>query len=152
MQIDFEKIYALLTDPIKPVGNYVFIKQAGDLIFTSGIIPLKNGVLIHKGKLGATISLDQGQECAKQCVLNVLSLLKENLGGSLISFREVISIRAIVASTAEYTEHAKIANGASDFLVELFGDAGKHTRAAFGVPSLPLDAPVEIEFVFRVDK
>ncbi len=152
MQTDFKDIEAILDAPIQPVGSYVFIKQVEQLVFTSGIIPLKDGNLIHKGKLGANITLEEGKECAKQCVYNALSLLKEHLNGSLSSFCEVVSVRVFVACASDFHDHAKVANGASDLLVELFGDAGKHTRAAIGAKSLPLDAPVEIELVFKVAK
>ena len=146
-----ERLEAMLQAPIKPVGSYVFVKQAGDVVYTSGIIPLRDGVLLAKGKLGAEVSLETGQECAKQCALNALSLVREHLGGKLTSLREVVSLRVIVASTPDYVDHANVANGASDFLVEAFGEFGKHCRAAFGASSLPLDAPVEIEFVFRIE-
>ncbi|MCD6118323.1 RidA family protein [bacterium] len=146
------KLEELLPTPIKPVGSYVFTKQIGDLVFSSGIIPLKDGKLLFSGKLGANVSVEEGQECARLCAINALSLLREHLGGSLAGLREVVSLRAIVSGTAEFTDHAKVANGASDFLVEHLGESAHHVRAAFGANSLPLDAPVEIEFVFRVSE
>jgi enamine deaminase RidA (YjgF/YER057c/UK114 family) len=145
-----EKLEAMLPAPIKPIGSYVFVKQIGDIVHTSGIIPLKDGRVIATGKLGAEVSIETGQECARQCALNALSLLREYLGGTLRPMREVVSLRVIVASTPDFVDHAKVANGASDFLVEMLGEQGKHIRAAFGASSLPLDAPVEIEFMFRV--
>ncbi|MEP0814382.1 MAG: RidA family protein [bacterium] len=141
-----------LPPPISPVGNYVFVKRTGDLAFTSGIIPLRDGKLVATGKLGGGLSVEQGAMCARICAENALSLVLEALGCNLEAIREVVSLRAIVSSTPDFIEHAKVANGASDFLVEVFGDSGKHTRSAFGAPSLPLDAPVEIEFVFRIEQ
>lgn len=145
---EFEKI---LPEPVKAVGNYVLLKEIGKTVYSSGIIPVSGGKLVFQGRLGAEISIEQGQECARQCVLNVLSLLKEKYG-SLNVISEVISVKAIIASTPEFIDHPKVANGASDFLVEIFGDKGRHVRAAFGASSLPLGAPVEIEFTFRLSE
>ena len=140
----------MLPPPIKPVGSYVFVRRSGDLVFTSGIIPLVDGRLHAAGKLGKEVGVETGKECAKICALNALSLVREFLGEDFFRLESVISLRAIVASTPDFTEHAQVANGASDFLVSVFGENGRHVRAAFGAPSLPLDAPVEIEFVFRI--
>ena len=142
------QIQAMLPPPISPVGNYVFVKRIGDLVFTSGIIPLQQGTLVATGKLGDQVSTKVGAACARVCAEIALSLVMSSLGCNLDAVREVISVRAIVSSTPEFKDHAQVANGASDFLVEVFGEAGKHIRSAFGAPSLPLDAPVEIEFVF----
>lgn len=144
------EIASKLPPPIKAAGSYVLVRQEGNLVYTAGIIPLVDGKLAAAGKLGAEVSVAVGQECARICALNALSLVREYLGGDIGRIEGVFALRAIVASTPEFTEHAKVANGASDILVELFGDDGKHVRAALGASSLPLDAPVEIEFVFRV--
>jgi enamine deaminase RidA (YjgF/YER057c/UK114 family) len=145
---EFEKN---LPEPVKAVGNYVLLKEIGKTVYSSGIIPVSGGKLVFQGRLGAEISIEQGQECARQCVLNVLSLLKEKYG-SLNVISEVVSVKAIIASTPDFIDHPKVANGASDFLVEIFGDKGRHVRAAFGASSLPLGAPVEIEFAFRLSE
>jgi enamine deaminase RidA (YjgF/YER057c/UK114 family) len=133
-----------------PVANYVPYKLAGKYLFLSGMIPVVGGQPRCTGLLGAGVSVEQGQDCARLCVLNALAWVNEALHGDLERVFEVLQMRGFVACTPEFTEHPKVINGASDLLVELFGERGKHTRAAVGAPSLPLGVPVEIDFLFAV--
>ena len=139
-----------LPAPAMPVANYVPYKLDGTYLFLSGMIPVRDGQPVCTGQLGAGVSIEQGQECARICVLNALAWVYAALHGDLESVFEVVQLRGLVACTPEFTEHPKVINGASDLLVELFGERGKHTRVAAGAPSLPLGVPVEIDFLFTV--
>lgn len=142
-----------LPKPAKPVASYipaVATTPGRRLVFIAGQIPLRDGALIAAGSVPNTVSLGQAQECARQCVLNGLAALEAEVG-DLARLRRVIRVGVFVACEHGFTEHPKVANGASDLLVQLLGDAGKHARAAVGCPSLPLGAPVEVEFLFEVE-
>lgn len=139
-----------LPDPIKPVGSYVPAKRVGNLLFLSGIIPLREGRLLRKGKVGETLTIEEASEEAIQVVLNALSVLKSELG-SLDKVKQCIKITGYIACTSNFTDHPKVLNAASEFLTKVFGEHGAHCRVAVGVSSLPLDAPVEIDFVFEVE-
>ncbi|MEO1702057.1 MAG: RidA family protein [Pseudomonadota bacterium] len=136
----------VLPEATAPLANYVPFKRHGDLLLTSGQLPLRNGLLSSKGILGADVDLATGQDAAKQCVINVLVLAKAALG-DLDLIRQIVKITVFVASTPDFSEQHLVANGASDFLVDVLGDAGRHARSAVGVPSLPMQAPVEIEAI-----
>jgi enamine deaminase RidA (YjgF/YER057c/UK114 family) len=138
-----------LPAPAAPVGSYLPCVRAGDLLFVSGQLPLRDGALIARGKVGAAISLEQGQEAARQAVLNGLAQVAAEAGG-LERVVRVVRVGAYVNSAAGFTEQAKVANGASDLLVGIFGEAGRHARAAVGVSDLPLDAAVEVELIVQV--
>jgi enamine deaminase RidA (YjgF/YER057c/UK114 family) len=153
-----------IPQPAQPVANYVPYKILRDnsgpyLLYTSGMVPLVDGQPLMTGHLGANISVEQGQECARLCVLNALSWVqhaaRQGLDGllglnGLDHVREVVQVRGFVASTPEFADHPKVINGASDLLVDIFGDAGRHTRAAVGCSSLPMNVPVEIDFLFAL--
>lgn len=132
-----------------PAANYVSYMQTGSLIFTSGQLPLKDGKLISTGKLGAELDVDAGQEAAKQCAINILSQL-EAATGDLETIIRIVKLTIFVASTPDFTSQHLVGNGASDLLVAVLGDKGKHARSAVGVPCLPLNAPVEIEAIVEV--
>lgn len=132
-----------------PVAAYVPFKKTGNLVFVSGQIPFKNGELIAQGRLPVEVSPEIGVECARQCVLNGLAVVKAAVG-NLNRVRQVVRVGCFVASEPGYHEQPKIANGASELLVEIFGEAGRHARAAVGSIDLPLGVPVEIEFIFEV--
>lgn len=134
----------------KPVASYIPTVRQGNLVFVSGQVPLRDGALIAAGTVPGAVSIEQAQECARQCVLNGLAALKAEIG-DLANIRRVIRLGVFVACEHGFTDHPKVANGASDLLVKLLGDAGKHARAAVGAPSLPLGAPVEVEFLFEVE-
>jgi enamine deaminase RidA (YjgF/YER057c/UK114 family) len=133
----------------KPLGSYVPFVRTGDLVFLSGMLPLKEGKLAMTGKVGETVSLDDAAQCAKVAATNALAVLKSAVG-SLDNVRRCVKLSGFVASAAGFTDQPKVVNGASDFIFEVFGEAGRHARAAVGVNVLPLNSPVEIDFIFEV--
>jgi len=138
-----------LTEAPKPLGSYISCVQTGSLLFLSGILPLKNGNLIRTGRVGESVSLDEAREDARIATINALSILKAHIG-SLNKIKRCIKITGYVASAPDFTEQPKVLNAASDLLFEIFGESGKHARAAVGVNVLPLNSPLEIEFIFGV--
>jgi enamine deaminase RidA (YjgF/YER057c/UK114 family) len=132
------------------VASYVPVRVAGGLAFVAGQIPLDAGALLSPGKLGAEVSLEQGVEAARRCALQALAALRDALG-SLDRVREVVKVDVFVASAPGFVDQPKVANGASDTLVEIFGDAGRHARAAVGVAELPLGASVEVAVLVAID-
>ncbi|NWG70067.1 MAG: RidA family protein [Parvularculaceae bacterium] len=140
----------VLPAPVAPVATYVPFVVAGPLVFISGQVSLSNGALI-KGRLGADLNIERGQEAARACGLNLLAHLKSACGGDLDRVRRVVKLGAFVCSTPDFVDQPKVANGCSDLMVAVFGDAGRHARAAVGAPALPLGAAVEIDGVFEID-
>jgi len=138
-----------LPTPAKPVAAYVPTRRAAGLLFVSGQIPFVDGKLLATGIVGHGVSMDLAIQCARQCALNALAACAAELG-SVDHIKSVVRIGVFVACDAEFRDHPKVANGASDLLVEVFGEAGRHARAAVGSSSLPLGVPVEIECVFEV--
>ncbi|MEG8945751.1 RidA family protein [Rosettibacter firmus] len=133
----------------KPIAAYVPANRIGDFIFTSGQLPIKNGKLIAEGKVGYEVGEEKAKECAQMCVVNCLSAIK-SLIGDLDRIEQIVKLTVYVNSRIGYLEQPKIANGASEFLINVFGEKGKHARSAVGVSDLPLNAPVEIEMVVLV--
>jgi enamine deaminase RidA (YjgF/YER057c/UK114 family) len=133
-----------------PVAAYIPFRRSGNLLFVSGQIPFRDGKLIAQGSVPGEVSPEVARECARQCVLNGLAVVRGAVG-SLDKVRQVIRVGCFVASQAGYYEQPRIANAASELLVEIFGDQGKHARAAVGSIALPLGAPVEVEFIFEVE-
>lgn len=133
----------------KPAFSYVPAVQVGKLIFASGQTPTVAGRLTIQGKLGGEISIEQGQEAARLAVLNCLAEVR-GLIGSLDAIVRIVKLNGYVASAEGFTEQPHVINGASNLLVEIFGEAGKHARAALGVAELPAGAPVEVEMVVEV--
>ncbi|MDM8005819.1 MAG: RidA family protein [Phycisphaerae bacterium] len=127
-----------------PVGSYLPAVRTGDLVTTSGQLPVREGKLVLTGKIGDRLSIEQGAEAARVAVINALSQLAVAAGG-LSNVKRIVRLGVFVNSADGFTEQPKVANGASDLLVAVFGDAGRHVRAAVGSNELPLDAPVEIE-------
>ncbi len=146
-----ERLAALglsVPDVAAPVASYIPALRSGDHVFTSGQLPLREGELVHTGKVGGEITLEQGAECAQQCVLNAIAAVASQV--PLEQVRRIVKLTVFVASTPDFTGQPKVANGASDLVGEVFGEAGRHTRSAVGVAVLPLDAPVEVEMVVEV--
>ena len=132
-----------------PAANYLPLCPAAILLFTAGQLPLKDGKLLATGLLGRDVDVATGKEAAKYCAVNILAQARAALG-SLDRIGRIVKITVFVASTPDFTEQHLVANGASDFLAAVLGDAGKHARSAVGTASLPLNAPVEIEAVIEV--
>ncbi len=139
-----------LPEPPSPVGAYVPYVRSGDLLFISGQIPLQGGELIHRGKVGAEVSLEEGQACARLCFLNALAQARAALG-DLDRVRRVVRLTGFVTCAEGFTDQAAVVNGASELSVELFGEAGRHARLAVGVWELPLGASVELEVILEVN-
>ena len=135
----------------KPIAAYVPCVRTGNLVLVSGQLPLTGQTLLARGKVPRECPIDQAQTAAQQCVLNGLSVLKGELGGDLSKLRRVLRIGVFVQSTDDFDKQSQVANGASELLENLLGDAGRHARAAVGVNALPLNASVEIELLFEVD-
>ena len=138
-----------LPAPPKPVANYVPVVRTGDLLFLSGVLPSRDGQLIMTGKLGQNLSIDQGMEAARVAVLNGLSIIRQE-AGSLDRVKRIVKMVGHIASAPGFTDQPQVLNGASDLLVSLFGDAGRHARVAVGAAELPRQAPVEIELIVQV--
>ena len=134
-----------------PVAAYVPCVRTGNLVIVSGQLPLTAGQLIATGPVPSHVSIEQAREAAAQCVLNGLSILKAELGGNLTKLKRVLRVGVFVQSDDGFKDQPLVANGASELLETLLGDAGKHARAAVGVNALPLNASVEIEFLFEVE-
>lgn len=133
-----------------PVANYVPVVIAGGLAFVSGQVTSWNGEIRFCGKLGKDFTVERGQEAARLCAVNVIAQLRAALGGNLDRVKRCVRLGVFVNCTPDFTDQSKVANGASDLLVQLFGDAGKHARAAVGMSSLPLGVAVEVDAVFEV--
>ena len=132
-----------------PVGAYVASKIVGNLVFISGQLPLNSTGQLIKGKIGKELNLEQGQEAAKFCALNIIAQLKKKCG-SLDKVKGCVKITGYVNSIDLFIDQPKVINGASDLISKIFGDKGKHTRAAVSVNSLPLGVAVEIEGIFEI--
>lgn len=149
-----ERIGALglvLPQPVMPVANYVPYKVVGKLLWTAGMIPLVDGKPLYTGRLGAEVNLEQGMECARVTTLNALGWANIALDGKLERISEVVQVRGFVASTPDFYEQPQVINGCSDLLVTIFGDCGRHTRATYGCIALPLNVPVELDFLFAIE-
>ena len=140
----------ILAEVAKPRWAYVPCVRAGDLLFVSGQIATENGRPLHPGKLGREVDVERAQEAARACAISALAVVRQELG-SLDRVRRVVRSGVFVASAEGFTDQSSVANGASDFLRDVFGDAGVGARAAVGVAELPLGASVEAEFIFQVE-
>jgi enamine deaminase RidA (YjgF/YER057c/UK114 family) len=138
-----------LPPPAQPIASYVPVVVTGALAYVSGQVPLADGKLLWSGKLGVELDVSAGADAARRCALQALSALRAGVG-SLDLVRRIVRLGVFVASGPGFTDQPKVANGASDFLVEVFGDSGRHARTAVGVPELPLGAPVEVEVVAEI--
>lgn len=138
-----------LPAPPKPVATYIPAVRAGDLLFLSGVLPFREGKLAVEGKLGGAVSVERGYEAARLALLNALAIVRGELG-SLDGVRRVVRLVGHVASAEGFVQQPAVVNGASDLLVQLFGEAGRHARVAVGAAELPLNAPVELELILQV--
>ena len=132
-----------------PVGAYVPYVISGSLMFISGQVPIRDGAMIHEGKVPLDVTVEQGQECAALCFLNAIAQAKAALG-DLDQVERIVRMTGYVAVAADFTDQPLVVNGASNLAVDIFGDQGKHARVAVGVAELPLGAPVELEVILEV--
>jgi len=139
-----------LPTPMSPLANYVPFAVTGELAFISGQLPAQDGRIAFTGKVGESLTPEQGAEAARLCFLNVLAQLRAACGGELARVRRVVRLGGFIASPPGFTQHAIVMNGASDLAVAVFGDMGRHARSTIGVPSLPGDAAVEVEGLFEI--
>jgi enamine deaminase RidA (YjgF/YER057c/UK114 family) len=139
-----------LPTPMAPMANYIPYQVTGSLVVVSGQVPAKDGKIAITGKVGGRLTVEQGAEAARLCLINVVTQLKGACGGDLDRVRKVVRLGGFVASPADFTAHATVMNGASDLAVAIFGEAGRHARTTIGVPALPGDAAVEVEGMFEI--
>ena len=139
-----------LPEPAAPAGAYVPYVVTGSLVFVAGQITLENGDIKYKGRLGESMGVDEGYAAARLCGLNLLAQVRGACAGDLDRVKRVVRLGGFVNSAAVFTDQAKVINGASDLMVEVFGDPGRHARAAVGAPSLPLGVSVEVDGIFEI--
>ena len=139
-----------LPEPAAPAGAYVPYVVTGSLVFVAGQITLENGEIKSKGRLGESMNVDDGYAAARLCGLNLLAQVRGACAGDLDRVKRVVRLGGFVNSAAVFTDQAKVINGASDLMVEVFGDPGRHARAAVGAPSLPLGVSVEVDGIFEI--
>jgi enamine deaminase RidA (YjgF/YER057c/UK114 family) len=144
-----KRLAITLPTPVTPIANYVGFMRSGNLLFVSGQLCVANGVLVAKGKLGAQVSIEEGQAAARACAINVLAQVKAALG-NLDAVARVVRLGGYISSTPDFIDTAKVMNGASDLMVVVFGANGRHARSAVNVPALPTDAAVEVDGTFEV--
>jgi enamine deaminase RidA (YjgF/YER057c/UK114 family) len=134
-----------------PAANYVPCVIAGNTLYVSGQLPMENGKPQFIGKVGVDYTLEQGQDCARLCTINILAHASKALGGDLSRIKRLIRLGVFVNAPVDFTDHPKVANGASDLMVGLMGDAGKHARFAVGVSGLPFGVAVEVDATFELN-
>ncbi len=151
-QIDarLEELGIEVPQPAAPVANYVACVVTGNLIFVSGQVPVEGGEFKFKGKLGAEISVEDGQAAARLCGINIIAQLKQALDGDLDRVARIVKLGGFVNSTPDFVQQPQVINGVSDLMVEVFGDKGKHARFAVGANAPPLGVAVEIDAVFEI--
>lgn len=132
-------------------GLYAPIVRTGALLFIAGQVPVRDGQVMRHGKCGESVTVDEAAQLARQCALQALALLRQELG-SLDGVTKAVRVAGYVASANGFTEHPKVINGASQLLLDVFGEAGRHARIAIGVAELPMGVPVEVEFVFEAEQ
>ena len=139
-----------LPSPPVPVASYIPVSQIGAVAFVAGQVPLVDGEVVHAGKLGATVSVEMGQEAAGRAALQAVSALRSHLGGSLDRLVKIAQLTVFVAADPEFVEHPAVANGASDLLIDVLGPDARHARYTIGVASLPLGASVEVAMIAEI--
>ena len=132
----------------QPAGNYLPAVQVGDLLFTSGMLPMREGQLAFEGKLGRELTLEEGREAARLALLNALAVVRHELDG-LDRITRFVRLTGHVSSSPGFTQQPYVLDGASDLLVAIFGDIGRHSRVALGAAELPLNSPIELELILQ---
>ncbi len=145
-----EELGIALPEPAAPVANYVPAVRTGNLIFVSGQVPVEGGQFKHVGKIGADLSVEDGQAAARLCGINIIAQLKKALGGDLDRVVRVVKLGGFVNSAPDFTQQPQVINGVSDLMVEVFGDKGRHARAAVSAGALPAGVSVEVDAVVEV--
>ncbi|WP_028596162.1 RidA family protein [Paenibacillus assamensis] len=134
----------------EPKFSYIPSRRTGNLVYTSGMDCRVDGVLIYEGKVGSDLTIEQGQECARQCIINALAVVKQQVG-DLDRVKQVVKMLAFVNSAPGFGDQPYVINGASNLLIDIFGEAGRHARSAIGTSDLPFHTPVEIEIIVEVE-
>jgi enamine deaminase RidA (YjgF/YER057c/UK114 family) len=140
----------ILPQPAAPVAAYVATVEAGGMLYISGQLPFREDGTFHTGRLGESVTLEEGAEAARRCGIMLIAQMKAALGGDLGRVEKVVKLGAFIASTDDFTDQPKVANGASELMQAVFGEAGRHARSAVGVPVLPLGAAVEIDAIVAI--
>jgi len=149
-ELKLEELGITLSTPSSPVANYVNTVLTGNLLYISGKGPLQDNGEYIKGKVGENLTIEEGYYAARVTAINLISTLKASLG-DLSKVKRIIRVTGMVNSSSDFTEHPSVVNGCSDLLVEVFGERGKHTRAAVGMNSLPSNIAVEIDMIVEVE-
>jgi len=139
-----------LPEAAAPAANYVPFVKSGTMLYISGQLPFDQGQLLHNGRLGETLTIEQGYQAARQCAINIVAQIKA--AGALEKVKRIVRLGGFVNSTADFTAQPQVVNGASDLFVALFGEAGRHARAAVGAPSLPRGVSVEVDAVVELEE
>ncbi len=147
---NLSKLGIVLPEPPTPLASYVGFVRHGDLVFVSGQIPLQDGVITQTGQLGAGVSIEAATAAARVCAINILAQVNIACEGDLERIVQCVKLGGFVSSTADFGDHPKVINGASDFIAEVLGERGAHARAAVGVAALPLNVSVEVEAIFAI--
>ncbi len=134
-----------------PAANYIPFVVTGNLVFVAGQVPVQNGEVRFKGRLGEDMDVDEGYQAARLCGLNLIAQAQAAADGDLDKIKRVVKLGGFVNATSDFTDHPKVVNGASDLMAEVFGEAGKHARFAIGAGSLPLGVSVEVDGVFELE-
>ena len=152
-QIDakLEELGITVPEAAAPVANYVGWVKAGNMVFVSGQVTLQDGEFKYIGKLGDDVSLEDGQAAARLCAINIIAQLKAACDGDLDKVKRIVKLGGFVNSTPDFTQQPQVINGASDLMVEVFADKGKHTRAAVSAGALPLGVAVEVDCIAEVE-
>ena len=150
IEAKLQELGLILQEVALPAANYVPTQICGNQLVISGQLPARDGKMHYVGKVGKDVSLDDAKACAELCGLNILAQVKLALGGSFDRVAKLVRLGVFVNATDDYTDHPQVANGVSDMMVNVLGDAGKHARAAVGVSSLPFGVAVEVEATFEL--
>ena len=141
----------VLPTPAKPIANYVPWVRTGNLVYISGQGAMKDGKLEYTGRVGDTLSIDDAVASARLTAINIIAHLRDACGGDLDRVKRVVKLLGLVNCTPTFGDHPKVINGASDLMVEVFGDKGRHARSAVGAPSLPFGLSVEVEAIVEIE-
>ncbi len=144
-----KEIGIILPEAPRTIGFYVPAVRAGDLLFLSGMLPIREGKLLYKGKVGKDITVEEAQEAARVTLINALSVIRAELG-DLEKVKRVVRLSGYVASAAGFNQQPAVLNAASEILAKVFGDKGMHSRIAIGVSELPMDSPVEVDLIVHI--